>query len=226
MGLGSLEDIKVFGTVVGQWAVGGLTGWAAGMTNRAHISVNVQGSSTGGGVMGGIVGECTSGRIVESYATGNVTGTGRLGGIAGELSTFGGSSITNSYATGKITATANANSPAGPAGGLVGEITFSMDPQWVYSNPQVSFSYSTGRVRGPANLTGGLVGLLGDGNIPSALVQQYYATNYWDFESSSVTTSAIGKGLKTSQMQTGKPLPGWFSNGPWIYVRGQYPRLQ
>ena len=90
-----VEKCFATGTVTGCNDVGGLIGYANGVTECYSIgNVNATGSGSGG-----LVGRSEGTGINNSYASGNVTGLSYTGGLMG----WGSSPITNSYATGRAT---------------------------------------------------------------------------------------------------------------------------
>ena len=104
----------------------------AEVRNIGLLEVNV----TGDDYVGGLVGNCRSGTVSNSYATGSVTGVNFVGGLVG----YSQGNISDSYATGAVTGNSR-------VGGLVGD-----------HYGTVSNSYATGAVMGN-NSVGGLVGL-------------------------------------------------------------------
>lgn len=121
---------------------------------------------------GGLSGGDDVGIVSNSYATGAVSGSRIVGGLAGALN---GGSVSNSYSTGNVNA-------QDIAGGLVGYSEYSL----------ISDSYAAGRVNGQ-NDVGGLVGY----NVFSSTDHNVF----WDIESSGQTSSAIGIGKTTAEMQ-------------------------
>ena len=129
---GRIANIRVSGEVTGGGEVGGLVGQSSGTISESNSSTTTTGT---GNSVGGLVGHNT-GTITDSYATGNVTGGGEnVGGLTGR-----GGNITASYATGKVTG------ESGNVGGLVG------------SGWNITDSHATGSVTGESGNVGGLTG--------------------------------------------------------------------
>ena len=149
-------------------------------------------------ITGGLVGEDqnSTSYITDSYAKGNVTGGGNVGGLVGD---FNGINITYSYATGSVTnITSSADqgqNNSGSSGGLVGSfnngtISYSYATGNVnggYSGSgglagnnsgTIEYSYATGNVSGEGtyNVIGGLVGANGGNNSGTNLIENSYAT--------------------------------------------------
>lgn len=175
---------------------GGIFGYAEDLLlTRARADATV----TGNGDVGGLIGEIYSGDIEESssrgsvtasgdlagglvgrhgesttqrsYSNANVTGNSRVGGLVGA----NGGTIIDSYATGNVDGDNNVGGLAGRCGG------------------SITSSYSTGVVTGVnAGQTGGLLGYsssCGDTN------------NFWDTDSSGLSSSEIGTGKTTVEMK-------------------------
>ncbi|EHR72054.1 filamentous hemagglutinin family N-terminal domain protein [Burkholderiales bacterium JOSHI_001] len=198
--------------VTGYSNVGGLIG----VTNSEVRHVFATGNVTGvGGVdatgVGGLVGFAqslgtTSPRVSSSYATGNVsaTDTTAVGGLmGGSASTF----ISDSYATGNVTVTGAASAKVG---GLVGNL-----------DGLVIGSYSTGRVtsRDASTDVGGLVGAYANTVVPDSSIT--VTDNFWDTQTSGLTTSAVGTGKTTAEMKAPGTFTGWNVTGSG----GIYPKL-
>ena len=101
------------------------------------------------------------------------------------------------------------------AGGLIG----------AQGNGYLSGSYATGAVTNTAsgtgtNVAGGLVG----GKIPGYPSAGTASSSYWDTQTTGQTTSALGTGYTTSQLQ-GASLPAGLSPTSWTPVAGHYPYL-
>ena len=139
----------------------GLFGYSTGAIRNVGL---IGGSVSGGGYVGGLVGD-NVGAISNSYATGAVTGGYDVGGLVGDNDT---GTISNSYATGAVNANAY-----GFAGGLVGAnvsasiynsyATGAVSSNWYAgglageNQGSISNSYATGAVSATFG-TGGLVG--------------------------------------------------------------------
>lgn len=173
---GTIRDSWASTTVTGIEYAGGLTGqngWGASRIVRSYATGDVYG--TGGGWTGGLVGR-NIGEIEQSFATGDVNGGALTGGLVGY--TRLNSVISESYATGDVAG-------GGHVGGLVGE-----------ANGSVRNSFSTGAPSGNTEYIGGLMGENAAGNP----LQNPVEHNYWDIDSSGITTSDGAEGLTPAQM--------------------------
>lgn len=136
-------------TGVGQH-VGGLVGYVRDEQSFIENSWNAGDVEGEDRYVGGLVGAnggfttqfLGGGTITESYSTGNITGDSFVGGLVGRHTQGG--IIDSSWATGDVEST------GGTVGGLVGQSADRF--------PEIIDSYSTGEVRGTANV-GGLVGV-------------------------------------------------------------------
>ncbi len=201
---GTITNCYATGNVSGTSYVGGLVGRVSGTITNCHATGNVSGT---GSYVGGLIGYSSSSTITNCYATGNVSGTGSyVGGLAGYSSI---DVITNCYAMGSIAGSSY-------VGGLVG----------MNSQGKIIRCYSTGNPTGDSNV-GGLCGYKSTGG-------NYEDTdNFWDTQTSGITTSAMGIGKITSQMQDMNTFisAGWdFSNddgdaADWQMPSNYYPLL-
>ena len=186
--------------------VGGMVGEMnassiSGSYSLADVTTNVAGGSSNvSGRAGGLVGytQQTGGSVDASYAAGDVsasvvtTGTPTViaGGLVGDHSVAGaGSTLRASYARGDVSATISKTGNA-MAGGLAGYL----------ATGEVTGSFSTGAATATATTgtitlgaEGGLVGTKGTGTA---------AASYWDTETSGVSTSSVGTGKTTSELQS------------------------
>ncbi len=200
---GIISNSYTYGRVSGNWCVGGIVGETADRSivyssyadvtvvcnNRnggglvgSHVKNSIinnsyaKGNVSGGGSLGGLVGDHHNSSTHNSFAGGNISGGDILGGLIGNHA--GGSTITNSYATGAVEGSRE-------IGGLVG---------WNRWASTIINSYSTGNVRGTESeeSVGGLVGSQ-DG--------ESTATNsYWDINTSGKVSSAGGEDRTTDEM--------------------------
>ena len=211
--------------------VGGLVGYNDGTISSSYSTAYV----SGGGVVGGLVGQnSTNGTIEYSYATGDVegirndigglvgwqlgsisyafatgdvSGPSQVGGLVGWASE---GSISQTYATGSVTGTGN------DVGGLVGQ-----------GGVNISYSYATGAVSGNENV-GGFVG-----NSSGVITASYFDTD------TTGTTTALGSGtssgvtgLTTAQFQDSDYFYTLASDAGWDFTtiwapssEGYYPEL-
>jgi len=197
--------------VSGSGSVGGLVGGNEGCVTDCYSS----GTVTGGGFAGGLVGNNYQfANISNSYSTCAVTGDDFVGGLIGD----NGGDVAHCYSTGTV-------SGKGCVGGLVG------------GNNEfgaVSCCYSSAAVTGK-DLVGGLVGLngsytyvtqcystgkvIGDDDVGGLLGRtMWWVFNcFWDTQTSGQATSAGGTGKTTAEMQDPKTFiaAGWdFVNQP------------
>ncbi len=157
---GYVADCRASVQVTGRLATGGLVGGHAGQVVNCHVSGNVAGQAAVGGLagdmngvvrdssadvrvtavkgVGGLVGLSTTGRILNSRATGVVSGADNVGGLVGVNTD---ALVENSFATGDVQGTGT------NVGGLVG----------FNSQSRVRSSFATGAVAG-RDAVGGLVG--------------------------------------------------------------------
>lgn len=131
---GQVVNCHVRGEVTGQAAIGGLAGDMNGIVRDSSADVRV----TAGKGVGGLVGLSTTGRILNSRATGVVAGADNAGGLVGVNTD---ALVENSFATTDVQGTGT------NVGGLVG----------FNSQSRVRNSFATGAVTGKAAV-GGLIG--------------------------------------------------------------------
>ncbi|WP_299264408.1 CARDB domain-containing protein [Halorientalis sp.] len=123
-------------TLSGSQAVGGLVGTSDGVIRNGTVESDV-GSDTG--VVGGLVGSVSTGRVVDSEAIGNVSGAGfGVGGLVGRVGSS--STVSEVYSRGSVTG-------ENEVGGLIGRLQEST----------LSVAFSSGPVDGDGAV-GGLVG--------------------------------------------------------------------
>jgi len=157
---GYIADCKASVRVVGRLATGGLVGGHAGQVVNCHVRGEVSGQAAVGGLagdmngivrdssadmrvsagkgVGGLVGLSTTGKVLNSRATGIVAGTDNVGGLVG-MNTD--ALVENSFATGEVQGTGT------NVGGLVG----------FNSQSRIVSSFATGAVTGK-DAVGGLIG--------------------------------------------------------------------
>ena len=193
--------------VQGRSRVGGLVGQNLGTVTAVFVSGNVVGSWHR---VGGLVGDSRSGIVISSYSTANVTGDGGVGGLIGYE--YRGGTVLASYAVGRINAQQ-------AAGGLIG---------YTYGG-EVRTSYSAGRVTGPGDNVGGVIGV----NSSTA------KANYWDAEASGNPVGNGGAGKTIKEMQSPVGYEGIYADwdldvdgagsadDPWDFGTSlQYPVLK
>ena len=170
--------------------------------------------------VGGFVGYANCCQTISAvYSTGAVTaGTGstQVGGFAGYLS---GTTLSNAYATGAVTAGAGSSNIAGFVGEAGGSLILTNAYASGFTVPGSGSTY-----------VGGLVGKDDGGNTVTA--------SFWDTTSTGQSTSALGHGMTTAQMQqqvnftsatsaNGSVNPGWDFGSTWVMYNGDtYPLLQ
>jgi filamentous hemagglutinin family protein len=161
------------GTVSGNFYIGGLLGINGGIVDESSSAGTVRGNS-GGGEIGGLVGESQYGNILDCSSSANVlagaaNSTAFVGGLVGlNLASIGDSSSSGTvtgqdivgglvgYNEGGTVANSNSSSPVTgglDVGGLVGQNTGT-----------VTQSYATGAINGDSSI-GGLVGTNNGGTI-------------------------------------------------------------
>ena len=173
--------------VQGHSGVGGLVGQHLGTVTTVFVGGNVVGSWHR---VGGLVGDSRSGIVTSSYSTANVTGDGGVGGLTGYE--YRGGNVYASYAVGRVNAQQ-------AAGGLIGYT----------SRGKVMTSYSTGRVTGPADNVGGVIGVNGSTT----------RANYWDAEASGNPAGNGGAGKTIKELQSPVGYEGIYAD--WdLYVDG------
>ena len=193
--------------VQGHSRVGGLAGENLGTVTAVFVSGNVVGSWHR---VGGLVGDSRYGIVTTSYSTANVTGDGGVGGLIGYE--YRGGTVRASYAVGRINAQQ-------AAGGLIG---------YTYLG-KVETSYSAGRVTGPGDNVGGVIGV--NGSTAKA--------NYWDVEASGNPVGNGGAGKTIKELQSPVGYEGIYSqwdldvdgdgsaDDPWDFGTSlQYPVLK
>ena len=218
-------------TVSGDDYVGGLAGYNFGSISTSYSIGKVSGDYH----VGGLVGTNFDGNITTSYSTGAVSGIGNsIGGLVGY--NWYGSLVTQCYSPSAVSGVSG-------VGGLVG----------TNNEGTVTQCYSTGAVSGSSSI-GGLVGYNNSGTVthcystgaPSGnsriggLVGYNYSgtvtSGFWDIQTSGRSTSTLGTGKTTAEMQTASTFleAGWdfvdeAANGTediWWILEGQdYPRL-
>ncbi len=208
--------------------VGGLVGEnSKGSINRCYSSMDVEGGSYVGGLVG-----YNDGTVFASYATGSVkeydkegyglTAAREAGGLVGGND----GEIFASYALGSVIGYEN-------VGGLVG-----------YNHGGISLSYARGNVIGKAIIDDGIGGLVGsnDGKIFSSYAantvegehvgglvdsnKSDVVNSYWDAELSKIDSSSGGMGLKTKEMMTMSSFAGWDTLGYWTFERCEAPKCE
>ena len=218
---GTIANSHATGSVSGNSQIGGLAGWNDGSIINSYATGSIDGNTEIGGIVGHnkniirnsyatgpVVGDEDAGGLVghnrgsirNSYATGPVYGDEDVGGLTGENHK---GSIRNSYATGSV----DGNDFVG---GLAG---------W-NSDGSIANSYAAGPVYGQWNV-GGLAGWNYKGNI---------ANSYWDTEVSGMSTSAVGIGKTTAELQSPTAATGIYSEwstDDWDFgSASQYPVLK
>lgn len=235
---GHLEDchatgnVRVPGTPNGHGDPGRLVAAAGGLVGYTFPSNEVEfgttiyrcsakGSvGTGGQFTGGLIGLAWGVQVIDSFATGAVKSPERrIGGLVGgslrsvgDLGMIPRSEYLHCYALGRVTQSQADPGYDGMVGGLIGEIQTSAD-----CDTHLHRSYSAGEVIGTGTV-GGLVGEAG--------AELLYHPCYWDIETSGLSTSAVGTGATTAQMQAESTFIGWTFPFPWLIDEGNgYPYL-
>ena len=198
--------------------VGGICGYAyISDFTRCTCSINISGYNCVGGIVGNEQGDGTTSYCVT---TGNISGNSSVGGICGNVGHAYSvlryyTTITQCKSTGNITATTS------NAGGIFGA-----------GRTYLSHSYSTSSVTCPTSC-GGAGGTLTQGSITKCYstglitgttnAKGFLGVNsggsssdcYWDIETSGKTTSAVGTGKTTVEMQTESTFVDWDFVNTW-----------
>lgn len=217
-GVTSIYNCHVSGVVNGLWKeIGGAVGTSYSTVWECSSSVNVNGLTSVGGLVGqtigmayvfksfatgtvvgfgnvgGLVGTNQQSQIAQCYASGSVSGESVVGGLVGLNSTN--SLVSNCYAAGPVSTTEY-------GGGLIGRCSVSGN---------VENSYSVGLVSGTAILGG----MIAHSNISTI------SNSFWDNETSGQSISGGGTGKTTAQMQSVETFTNLTSEGltdPWDFV--------
>ncbi len=192
---GTVRDLTLSNmSVIGGGRVGTLAG---NVSSGSVINVHATGSVTGtAGQIGGLVGWFDQGTISGSSSTATVSGGDEVGGLIGRLRA---GSVSDSYATGSVTATGDY------AGGFAGS---------VYQGGTLTNVYASGRVTGSSN-TGGLIGgemLAGTLTLSNA---------YWDINSTGQATSFAGTGISNASAYTQATYAGFDFTNTWVMIAGE-----
>ncbi len=206
----TINSCSATGNTNGDSIVGGLAGsnWLQSKITLCYAEGDVSGQVDIGGLVG-----ISGSTITYCFATGTVTGTSDVGGLTG---TTNDGTITSCYATGAVYGDSG-------VGGLVGHSFVCED-----CSLMISSCYATGKLTGTSQV-GGLCGsFFGWG---SAIA----VGNFWDIQTSEITTSAFGVGKTTAEMKTKATFAaaGW-DFGVWQMCeesdpndpQAYYPRLR
>lgn len=227
---GLITAVSVSGTVAGEdAAAGGLVGANYGTITDSRAAVAVDSISTyyDPGPAGGAIGY-NSGTVDRVHATGNVAisddGYEEVTLLAGGFVGQNDGTIRDSYARGNVTVTSS-------GGGLYNYINAGGFVGLIGENGVVARSYSTGRINtaiaeGPLIAIGGFAG---DSYGPAA------PSNVWDVTTSGRTSSAVGVGRTTAQLQNTLGFISFASPRGWEFTgdgavwspgeAGRYPSL-
>ena len=179
------------------------------------VTVGPNAQSVGGFV--GYANCCQTMSVV--YSAGAVTagaGSTQVGGFAGYLDN---TTLSNAYSTGAVTAGAGSSNIAGFVGEAGGSLV-------------LTSAYASGAIvpGSGSSYVGGLIGKDDGGNTVTA--------SFWDTTSTGQSTSALGQGMTTAQLQqqvnftsatsaNGSVNPGWDFSSTWVMYNGNtYPLLQ
>ncbi len=206
---GTITSCYSGGSVTGgisSYRLGGLCGSNSGTITRCYATASVTGGQESG-EFGGLCGRNWLGTVTECYSGGSVTGGDESGGLGGLCGSNNSSDIINCYATGLVTG----GDYSGGLGGLCGE-----------NMGLITNCYATGPVTGGDNShhLGGLNGV----NVMGPIINCF-----WDIETSGMTWSDRGTGLRTAQMQTLSTFvdAGWDLINVWNIGENQtYPYIR
>lgn len=203
--IGKVKNLKLTGvnitikTMSGVVYVGGIVGLNLGIIENVSVEGNINGTTSS--YSGLIAGE-SFGIINRSYSQGYCSGDD-VGGLTGGNS----GDIIDSYSLANVHCVGNAGWPSN-VGGLAGGL---------YSSGKIERSFSNGTVTSRyyvLNL-GGLVGK----NEAGICID-----NYWDIQTSGLTTSACGNGKTTLEMKQQSTFTNWDFNNLWKINEGtSYP---
>ncbi|MCJ7638195.1 MAG: hypothetical protein MUO21_11960, partial [Nitrososphaeraceae archaeon] len=219
-----IENSYATGTITSTDDNGGFIGYSQG--NSIIRNSSATGDVYGNNENGGFAGFLSANDLVQnSYATGNVYGATNNGGFVGR--NYG--NIENSYSTGNVNATGSQN------GGFVGSIWSGL----------INNSYATGNVIGNSGTAGFVgygetseisnsysIGAVSGGvmfkNAFAGLLIGTCTNNFFDNETSIVTTDSCATGKTTLQMQTQSTFTdaGWDFTTIWGINDNQYPVLR
>ena len=192
--------------VLGRYYVGGLVGLNNGEIFSSFNTGSIVGATNGNVNMGGgLVGyNSTSGNISESYTTASVVGGWGTGGFVGQTDGV----IINCYSQGLV----QAYNPGWSIGGFTG---------W-YSAGSITYSYSSGYVKGGGSTVGGFSGGAAGGTATD---------DYYDISKSGVGGNCYnqctgGTPLSTAQMYQQSSYEAWDFTNIWQIDNGvSYPTL-
>ncbi len=135
---GTIQDSYASGTVRGNYIVGGLVGNNPSDLGGEIVRSFAIGDVEGGGIdnmnIGGLVGDNSWGKIVDSYASGKVSGKDVVGGLAGGSDS---AEIWTSYSYGEVTGSTN-------TGGFVGSGSSATIVNSFYDTEKSGLSISEG----------------------------------------------------------------------------------
>lgn len=176
------------------------------------VDANVVGSGSFAGALAGMNADCIS----TTYTTGTINAQEFVGGFVGAHAE---GAIADCYSTAQVTGNSQ-------LGGFAGAVGFSSEHPDSVVDAIIANCYSTGVLLG-AGLTGGFA---------AVTELSLDSHSFWDVQTSGQSTSAIGIGLETAEMQTAATYvdAGWdfvneTENGTediwWIRGGKDYPRL-
>ena len=207
-----IDGCSVEGTVIGATTYsGGLLGiLAKGNMANSYAHITVRGSLSVGGLVG-----YSTGTIYNSYSQGSVQGEGDyVGGLVAVNIGY----IYNSYSRASVSGT---NSIGSLVGGTFVSPTFSSS----YGVGQVTL---TGNNQSPS--LGGLVGSI------SGSISNRSANNFWDTDSTGLSTSAIHANLPQTSLTTAEMQSDCLETNSsdaicdlgdaFIFTAGSYPKLK
>lgn len=185
---GTISDCCAASVVLGNSYIGGLAGYNDyGTISNCYAAGSVAGYYHDAG---GLAGYNYYGTISDCYATGDVIGDESVGGLVGKNT----GTILSCYATGDASGESKYSYYIG---GLIGD----------NFRCKVIHCYSTGKPTGGWNV-GGLCGRVDVGG------DHEDSGNFWDTQTSETTTSAMGTGKTTAEMQTFST----FADAEWDFL--------
>ena len=227
----SINNFHFWGSLEGKDHVGGLVGKVSGITNikNSSFSGEIEGKNHVGGFVAEVLEEVN---IEQCSSTAQIIAQNEVGGMIGIVkSSSSGIKIDRSYFNGSIEAKKH-------VGGMIGKL----DP--TESNYIIIDSYARGSLLGQ-NQVGGLAG-----KAEKLFIENYYFSGeiegqnnlgglmssagnniesigcYWDTELSGQTSSAIGTGKTTAEMNLIETFAGWDFDSIWLFIGTEPPKLR
>ncbi|MEZ5104274.1 MAG: T9SS type A sorting domain-containing protein [Draconibacterium sp.] len=195
IGTATIQNVGVTNAAV----TGKYAGVLVGVAYSSYASIeNCYCTGTVTGVQsytGGLAGWFAYGTMKNCYSNVTVIGTSYSGGLIGRIQ---GGKVSNCYSVGNVSKNASTSSMT-YLGGFAGAIDI--------SGATVTNCYSTGSVSSSANSFGGFAAYYNSATVNGC---------FWDTQTSGQTTSTVGTGKTTSEMQTA----GTYISAGWNFAVG------